>query len=269
MTALVDLSMYDMPEIRAATDDWWRSIARALRRHAFEDLPESLSRDHDQHALGHSPNLLLTQTCGFPLMHGFRDALTAVSVPTYSADGCGPGTYRSPIIVRESGPAEHLEDLRGRTVAANAPDSQSGSNALHALVAPLNQDGRFFGEVVWTGAHAASLAAVQTGTADVAAADCVTWALLQQHTPDICRGLRVLAWTDAAPALPYATRSRQRRIRLPVCEVRYRTQCRIPMRRHCRDTLLIRGLEPIEDSAYEPIAAMARSAADAGYPSLN
>ena len=44
-----------------------------------------------------------------------------------------------------------LADLRGRRVALNADDSQSGRNALRAAVAPLAHDGRFFGGSILTG----------------------------------------------------------------------------------------------------------------------
>ena len=102
---------------------------------------------------------------------------------------------------------EGLADLRGKVAAINQPDSHSGSNALRALIAPLGRDGRFFGRVEVGGSHAASLAMVAAGAADVAAIDCVSHALLARHRPAALAGTGVLCRTAAAPALPFVTRA--------------------------------------------------------------
>ena len=39
--AVASLPMYDLPELRAATDAWWRGLAQAFRREGIADLPAS------------------------------------------------------------------------------------------------------------------------------------------------------------------------------------------------------------------------------------
>lgn len=266
--AVVALTMYDLPELQAATDGWWAAIARALRAEGVPNVPDALDRSRTAHAVWRDPALLLTQTCGYPLMHEFANALTAVAVPSYAAEGCSPGRYRSAFVVREDDPATDLSGLFGRRAAANGPDSQSGCNVLRAAVAPLAKDGRFFAEVLWSGAHRKSVAAVRTGAADVAAIDAVTLALVSRHAPTETAGLRVLGWSGSAPALPYATRRDippDLRERLTAALLRAAAD---PGAAESRAALLLESLTPIADHAYTEIPEMRRQAEQQGYPAL-
>jgi hypothetical protein len=62
------LPMYDGPQIAAANDALWASIAAHLRAHGVE-APERLARDRDFPALWRNPRLLFGQTCGYPYMN--------------------------------------------------------------------------------------------------------------------------------------------------------------------------------------------------------
>ncbi len=163
---LASLPMYDLPEVRAATDAWWRAVARALRQAGFEDVPDALTRAARREEVWRSPELLLTQTCGYPLRFDLAGSLSACAAPVYAAPGCDGHLYSSALVAREDDPARRLEEFRGRAVAANAPDSQSGCNCLRAMVAPLAVRGRFFARVEWTGAHRASLEALREAVHD-------------------------------------------------------------------------------------------------------
>src|SRR5262249_25716590 len=55
------------------------------------------------------------------------------------------------------------------------------------------------------GAHVQSIAMVRSGEADVAAIDCVTYALLRRYRPESLAGTRILQPTDPVPAPPYVT----------------------------------------------------------------
>jgi ABC-type phosphate/phosphonate transport system substrate-binding protein len=78
-------------------------------------------------------------------------------------------------------------------------------NLPRRLVAPLAEGGRFFGGVVVTGSHLASLAAIQSGAAEVASIDNVTFALLAEHRPSAVGGVRVLTTTAPSPTPPFVT----------------------------------------------------------------
>ena len=268
MSKIAALTMYDLPEIRAATDAWWAAVAKHLSSAGVEDVPAALSRDRLAHDLWRDPGLVLTQTCGYPLAHEQADHLTAITVPSYAAEGCGDGRYRSGFVVRSDDPAGTLADLRGRRAVANGANSQSGCNALRAAVAPLACAGRFFGEVQWSGGHRLSLAAVREGRADVAAIDGVTLALVGVHAAPEMHGVRVLSWSAEAPALPYATRRGAAPDRVARLRDGILAAVRDPNAAAAREALLLQGMDPIDDVAYTPIVAMREMAERLGYPVL-
>jgi ABC-type phosphate/phosphonate transport system substrate-binding protein len=128
-----------------------------------------------------SPELLFSQTCGYPFRNAIKGRVQILATPCYTAAGCEGPNYRSLVLVRADAREQSLAELKGATVAFNSTDSQSGYNALRFLVAPLAKGGRFFGKTMETGGHALSLAAVAAGEADVAAVDCVSYALFQRY----------------------------------------------------------------------------------------
>ena len=133
---LASLRMYDLPEVRSATDAWWRGVAAALERAGLESVPASLNWDANIDVL-RSPELLLGQTCGYPLTHALADVVDLVATPAYSADGCSGADYCSLIVVSEDNSAAALAALRGAVCAYSRRDSHSGYNALRAAIAPL------------------------------------------------------------------------------------------------------------------------------------
>ena len=110
---------------------------------------------------------------------------------------------------------------------------------------------------VETGGHLASLCAVAEGCADFAWIDCVTHALAGAHRPDALEGLRVVARTPPAPALPFVTAlgtsgadlsALRRALREVVEQADYAS---------LRETLLIGGFEVTSFSDYEYLVRVA------------
>jgi ABC-type phosphate/phosphonate transport system substrate-binding protein len=258
------LPMYDLPGLEAATDAWWAGLAAAFRAEGVKDVPERLTREGDHAALWTAPDLLFSQTCGYPLTHALAGRVTLVATPIYDCDGCGGGTYRSDIVVRADEAAASLAGLKGRRAAVNAADSQSGSNALRHAVMELCDDGRFFGSVTMTGSHRASLQAVAAGEADVCAIDCVTYALLQRTEPELTRRLRVLAQSAPAPALPYVTRRDIPADDLQRLRAGLARACGEPALADARAALLLAGVAVLPLSAYDRIRDMEAAAEAAG-----
>lgn len=256
MTRPVALPMYDLAEVRAATDAWWRGLAKHLRAAGLDDVPEALTRNNAE-ATWTSPDLLLAQTCGYPLTHDLADRVRVVATPSYDAPGYEGAFYRSLIIVGADDPAIELADLRGRRATINDYASQSGFNALRAAIAPLTEDGRFFSSVAKSGGHRFSLAMVNNGKADVCAVDGVTHALLQTHASDDLAGTRILCETPlAAPGLPYVTASGDlARLRDGVMAA-----ADDPALAMVRKMLLISGFQILSDDAYDVIVEMERLA---------
>lgn len=262
------LPMYDLPEARAATDAWWAVLRRHLARAGFGEIPDALTRTPNVTDTWTMPGLLFTQTCGYPLTHGWSGHLRLIATPCYGAEGCEGPTYRSVILVAEGSAAASLAELRGLRAAYNADHSQSGFNALRAALAPLAKDGRFLGAAVRSGGHRQSMALVRSGTADFCAVDCVTWAMHQRHAPAEIAGLKVLAWSDAAPALPYVTAASQpdetvRRLRDGLAAA-----IADPDGTAARTALFLDGIEILDRAAYDRIDAMEAAAIAQGYPEL-
>ena len=201
---LAALPMYDMPETERATDALWTAVARRLRLGGMADVPDRLTRGVDPREVWRSPHLLLAQTCGYPLMHEFEGRLALVATPRYAVPGCEGAVYRSRIVSRADDPRERFADFAGSVAAINSEDSHSGFNILRWRAAREPRR-PFFDRVVVTGGHVVSLKAVQSGQADIAAIDCVTFALLERHRPDGIARLRIVEDTPAAPALPFVT----------------------------------------------------------------
>lgn len=150
------------------------------------------------------PGLVLSQTCGIPLMTQLPD-VQVVGCFHYTAPGCEGRNYRSLLVARAQDSDKTLADFRGRRAVCNAPDSQSGYNVLLKMVAPLAERGRFFSGVAFSGSHRQSLIDLRLGEGDIAAIDCVTWALLQRHQPELLEGLAVIGRSPLAPGLPLIT----------------------------------------------------------------
>jgi ABC-type phosphate/phosphonate transport system substrate-binding protein len=248
--------MYDLPELRSATDRLWTALADDLRKQGVPDVPPSLTRDRSPEALWGDPDLLLSQTCGYPLTHTLRDRVSVVATPVYDVPGCEGPRYASFVVVSAQGAAMGIVDLRGAICAVNDHSSHSGANALRALIAPYSRQGRFFGSVQITGSHHASLAAVARGEADVAAIDCVTHALLSSTQPSLIAKTRVLVTTRLAPALPYITHGAALRSVLRVALCRVSDEILAPLR--------IRGFEILPDSTYDEMLQIERDAEQYG-----
>jgi ABC-type phosphate/phosphonate transport system substrate-binding protein len=264
--AIASLPMYDLPELRAATDAWWHGLARAFRREGIADVPDSLDRRPAYQDVWLAPDLLFSQTCGYPLTHALAGRVELVATPCYTAEGCEGPSYCSFVVVNADSVASAIGDLRGARCAINGVDSQSGYNALRSLVATVAEEGRFFGGVAITGGHLASLALVASARADVAAIDCVTHGLLARHRPQALAGTRVLCRTASAPGLPYVTRAGAdadllRRLRGGLERALADAQSA-----EVRGALLLAAAVVLPVAAYDRIGDMENAAVAAGYP---
>jgi len=262
------LPMYDLPELRPAIEAWWRGLARAFRAAGLAEVPDALVWPDDFDAAWRAPGLLISQTCGYPLMTAYGGVLQVVATPAYDAPGCDGTSYRSAIIVRRDHPARDLAGLRGATGAFNARHSQSGYNCLRHLIAPLAGGRPFFGRVVETGGHAASLAAVAEGRADVAAIDSVTYTLVARYRPAAVAKLQVLTYSEAAPGLPYVTSAAALPDQVERLRAGLAAALADPELAAAREVLLLRGAEVLPADAYQAILRMEQEARALDYGEL-
>ena len=257
-TRFAVLPMYDFEPLRAAHAAFWAAVATragmgdaVLRRGAF--------RFDD-------PDLVLAQTCGLPLTTVLaHHDLQLVATPLHDAPGCDGPTHRSLVVVRAASPLATLADARGGRCAINGRDSNTGMNLLRAALAPLAGGAPFFAGVEVTGAHRESMRAVAAGRADIAAIDCVTFALLARIEPEVAAGLRVVAETPASPALPMVAPAGLdgAPLRRALGEV-----AADPVLRPVLDALAIRGFATLPRAAYDVIGRLRDEAAALFYSEL-
>jgi len=86
---------------------------------------------------GIGPDVLFTQMCGYPLYKVFRDQGTVLATPSFAFAGCEGPNHCAFFMVRAKGPAERLEDLRGRVFGCNSRLSNSGMNLPRLTLARI------------------------------------------------------------------------------------------------------------------------------------
>jgi ABC-type phosphate/phosphonate transport system substrate-binding protein len=193
------LPMYDLPPVMAANDRLWVRIRDGLRR-AGQQAPDDLTRNAtDFFAQWLSPDLVLSQTCGFPFRSRLHDKVTRIGTPDYAVDGCPPGHYRSVFIAHHDDPRESIEQFNASHMAYNDAVSQSGWAAPLTHAAKL---GIHLRPTLRTGGHRLSMEAVATRQAPLASLDVVTWTLLKEYAP-AAKDVKVVGHTDPTPGLPY------------------------------------------------------------------
>ena len=190
--------MYDWPEVRGATDAWWRGLSRHL------GVALELDRNPDHFAAWRRGDLYFSQTCGYPFTHEFKGLLKYITTPHYAVPGCERANYCSFILARVDQP---LDSFRGGIAAVNNPDSMSGMLALKLAFVPFAREGTFFASAIESGSHVKSMIAVRDGLADVCAIDAVCVAMARRYRPDYLEGLVEIARSPSVPALPYVTRT--------------------------------------------------------------
>lgn len=220
MSALVAaLPMYDWPERRQQVDAQWHGLRDHLRAHGV-DAPDELERHTgDLLDFWKRPEILFSQTCWGPMEEGLADFVQVLGQPGYDGVEGGAGEfYSSAIVMRaddvgegDSVPAPQggtallpLALFEGRRFAYNVPDSLSGIIAISRDLKAAGGEIEIFSELLATGGHRASIRAVAEGRADIAAIDCLSWALAQLHEPP-AQKLAVIGWTARRKGLPFIT----------------------------------------------------------------
>ena len=262
---IVSITMYrDPPVVADATHAFWALLRDRLRDHGLKDVPELLDETMAHDAAWLDPRLLLAQTCSYPYVTQLRGTVRVVANPVYDHPGCERAMTGSMVVVRSGSAVSDVADLRGQTAVINDWRSNSGMNLLRHLIAPHAIEGRFFGRVIVSGGHVASIACVAAGEADVAAIDCVTYGNLARFAPELLAGVRVLAQSARTPSLPFITRASASDrelavLRLALAQVTSSAVC---------ETLGLRGFEVLPESSFDAVMALEKEAAGLGYPLL-
>lgn len=251
------LPMYDAD--RVAVQAWWQGLARAMRAEGIDGVPHAPVWPGDLDSHWCDPRLLLSQTCGYPLVTRLANVVQVVGAFRYTAPGCSGIHYRSELLVRNDDPGCRIEDFRGRIAAFNDPQSHSGCHALRARVAPLARAGRFFAGSVESGSHRGSLALLRAGQADIAAIDCVSLAAFRRKAPELLEGLRVIGSTASAPGLPLITAAATTPGELGALRRALTAASADPALSDVREALFIAGFEVVPQAAWHGIEDIHRA----------
>ena len=266
---IASIAMYrDPPEVAAATRALWGLLRERLRASGVADAPEALDETIAHDAAWLDPRLLLAQTCSYPYAAQLRGRVRVVANPVYDHPGCEGAFSNSVVIVSRDTSATEVADLRGQTAVINDWRSNSGMNLLRHVIAPHATGGRFFGQVIVSGSHVASIAAVAKGDADAAAIDCVTYGNMARFDPERLGAVRVLAETVRTPSLPYITRLSSSDEELAALREALRGLTSDAAAKDVCNTLGLRGFEVLPESTFDAVLALEHEAAALGYPSL-
>lgn len=254
MTALphpgtASLPMYDFDDLRRAHDTLWSAVAAAL---TGRSVPLALTHAADVHALWRSPDLVVSQACGWPLVAELAGKVRTIGTFSYHIPSAQDHRYRSRIVMRAD---RAVIDPVQLTAAVNSFESLSGWVSLVRAFPAL--EGTWPAAVLETGSHVGSLAALAEGSADIAAIDGVTFAIVQHRRPQLLDGIEVIREGPLIPCLPLITSHEATDDDVEALRRAFAAAVRGGVAQEVLDTLLITGFHPLDESAYAPVREMA------------
>lgn len=235
--------MYPFEPLRPA----WERLVEAIHER-LPWVPVGLDWSEDVHDSWVDPVCVIGHACGWPVATSLTDQVRvagAFSLTSATAEG---HEYRSVLLARSE---RRVEDLSNSLplVAANSVESLSGW--ISFLVAAGVTE--WPGEVLWTGAHRASLRAVFEGRAEVACIDGHTLSLLRRLEPGADAGLVEIGHGPRIPSPAVVVRrtvddSALDEVRAALAEV-----VADPRLADDRDLLMIDGFVPLDEAPYREL----------------
>ena len=204
--------------------------------------------------------------CGLPYVDKIDSLranmeLLAVPVPAGERYQDQP-IYFSDVVVRRESRFESFAQLRAAPWAFNEPRSHSGFNVVRAHLAELGLRHGFFGELVESGAHSASVELILTGRVDGAAIDSTVLEWLLSQRLELARQIRVIETIGPSPIPPWVIskevpENRRRELRTLLLDMHRET-----FGRDILDRGRLRRFAAAQDGDYDPIRIMSRKSAE-------
>ena len=247
---VVSYPMYNLPEMQQSLQIWWSVVRSRLNEQGIE-APETLSKPQgDLFEYWLRPDLLLSQTCGFPLVSHLQSQVKLIGTPVFSEQGCIGPNYCSFYIVQADDPRDSVREFQGLRFTYNGTDSQSGFNAVRVNLLENDFALPFFGENILSGGHRQSILNVGQGLADICAVDCVTHSLLKQHQPEVLTNTRILTGTKKTPGLPLITSVHTNDQTVDALFGAIKDVCEDESMRSVNDDLLLTDIKRVELESY-------------------
>jgi ABC-type phosphate/phosphonate transport system substrate-binding protein len=268
VTPTASLPMYNLPEMRAVNARFWEALRGLLVEAGLRDLPESLTFDRLPVPDRIGPEILFSQTCGYPLETIFAGQAIRLGTPCYAVPGCDGPTHCGLFIVPAGSPAQELPDLRGTVFLFNNRHSNSGMNLPRRALADIADGRPFFAKVIETRSHPGNLDRIARGEADATAVDNVTYAFWCRCRAEAARHVRVLARTPASPAIPFVTSAATPPATVAILREALTRLGGQPHAAAARAGLSVTEIVDVPAAAYHRLLEYEREAAELGYPEL-
>jgi len=268
VTPTASLPMYNLPEMRAVNAAFWGALRGLLAEGGLSGLPDALTFERLPVPDGIGPDVLFSQTCGYPLVTIFDGQAVVLGAPCYDAEGCDGPTHCGIFVVAAESPARTLADLKGTRFVFNSIRSNSGMNLPRRALADIAGGRPFFASVTATGSHPGNLERVARGEADATPVDNVTYAFWRRHRPALAARTRVLAPTPPSPAIPFVTSVATPPATVALLRDSLRRIAREPRFAAVRAGLLIKDIVEVPDARYRALLDYEREAIALGYPAL-
>ena len=262
----VSFPMYPSPA--AAQERFWLGLKKWFDYFGVKHAPDFLSHPLDLHRHWAIPDVLLSQTCGYPLVTELNNKVQLIGAFAYAAEGCHGVSYRSFLVARRQDQAAHLSEFRDRKVAYNSLQSQSGYNCLRAQIAPLAINGHFFAHAIESGSHHHSIEMVVNHDADLAAIDCVSFAFFERNHPDLMAQIKVIGKTRLTPGLPLITNIHSSNHTIIAIQKALNATMTDDSLIETRQALMITDFQALPIDAYDICLDMQRQAISLGVDSL-
>lgn len=252
---ICSLPMY--PFAAASLRAFWTALRDNLQRAGLQRLPLELAQPDDLLRHWQRSDLLLSQSCGYPVSTLLRGKVQVVGAFHFDVPGCQLSAYSSVLLVRKDDKRTSLPEFHDAVAACNERHSQSGYHALRSAIAPLARDGRFFSKVLFSGAHRHSAQMIAAGEADIAALDCVSAFLLRRQEPEVFERLAAIGFTEPMPGLPLITSLSTSAPALAQLRQALSTCCQAPELRDSLAAMRITGFSALDENDYRICAARA------------
>jgi ABC-type phosphate/phosphonate transport system substrate-binding protein len=187
---IASLGMYPFGHLRDDYDRLWAAVCANLG-----EAPEVLSHDLELHQVWEHHELLVGQTCGWPLVTTLPDLLV-IGAFDPAVPFATNGRYRSVAIASKPLGIDHWRAEPGTRVAINSFDSLSGWVSLCDVWDGVPTS------VLEAGAHIDSMRAVAEGRADVASIDAVSFEFIADTMPMLAGRVHIVGHGPSVPSLP-------------------------------------------------------------------
>jgi ABC-type phosphate/phosphonate transport system substrate-binding protein len=268
MSPFAGLPMYNLPEMRPVNARFWEALRGLLLEAGLDDVPKTLVFERGPVPPRLEPEMLFSQTCGYPLETVFKGQAIRLGAPVYDAPGCDGPTHCAFFVVPRESAAHSLADLKGSAWLLNSKVSNSGMNLPRRAVAEIAGGRPFFGKITETGGHPASLDRLLRGEGDAASIDCVTYAFWRHYRPEAAERVRIIGRTPPSPAIPFVTSVATPAATVDILRAALRSVASEPRYAAVRAGLMLAGIEDVPDAAYRGLLDYEREAAELGYPKL-